>query len=678
MNDRNTVKAASQEGMGYVRATLKYEDEVEPWWSTDPVALDLFDTCGHYALICASVVARSAASVRIRWYTTEKAGGGSKSKAIRRGASFLAAKQCSVSRMAERADAYVEVLEHPVIDLLDRPNPFNRSGSRFIQQTILHWMVCGKAYWLIERAGDEPTAIYQLHPQHTSVIPSTTQFIEGYRYGRQPGREVTYGPDDVIFLKYQEHPTDPFDAIGPLDMVTSDVELLAAAVTSETHRWMRDARPDLHLETPRDTTDAEMALIERNMRRYVSGGHRERNYTIGPVKPTVIGLPPKDMEYTNGQRISMQRIRNAFGVPESLLELNSANLASAKVGYADYIRVTIAPIMVELCSCINEHLASIYEPDGDLWCAPDLSMLDDEEAEQRILSARIANGVTTVNEARAELGLEPLAPPAPPREPDPPPPEPGEPRKSIASSRIVRVLKSSPRVPDGDSMAEAILAWMRRVLGRGINPQGGLDVTPEDREALASEVESGIEDPYSIGWDQAGGEARGRASVEAFSASNLAAMGDLASHRLLVAGSIISQVEERLREVLAAKLAEGASIPQIASALAADPEAWFDATRLARTEASNAYNAGRISAFRASGAVRRLEWILSPDPCPVCVELAEHFNANPIAPGAVAIPRGGKLTLKDGRVITFSHHDVKGPPGHPNCICTVGAVFKGE
>jgi SPP1 gp7 family putative phage head morphogenesis protein len=73
---------------------------------------------------------------------------------------------------------------------------------------------------------------------------------------------------------------------------------------------------------------------------------------------------------------------------------------------------------------------------------------------------------------------------------------------------------------------------------------------------------------------------------------------------------------------------------------------------IARTETAAAYSQGSLAAYKASGVVSGVEWLVS-DPCPICAEL-------------------------DGKVVKLGDEFAPGidaPPAHPQCTCAIAPVI---
>ena len=153
----------------------------------------------------------------------------------------------------------------------------------------------------------------------------------------------------------------------------------------------------------------------------------------------------------------------------------------------------------------------------------------------------------------------------------------------------------------------------------------------------------------------------------------------LDAYKFRLADSTSRTVAGSLETVVQEQIATGTTIPQMTNALlekmnGATPHM---AERIARTESSRAFNTGRESAWTKSGIVEGKEWLLGGEPCPICTAMSEkHNNA---ALGADFIPLGGTIQYtEDGVAKTFTaeYEAVDSPPVHPNCTCSMGAVFK--
>jgi hypothetical protein len=124
-------------------------------------------------------------------------------------------------------------------------------------------------------------------------------------------------------------------------------------------------------------------------------------------------------------------------------------------------------------------------------------------------------------------------------------------------------------------------------------------------------------------------------------------------------GSKITRIADttraEIRVLVGRQAAEGWSLDELADqiALLAEIRSMERGTAIARTESATAQSKGSILAWRDSGVVSGMRWIVGPNPCPICEDL-------------------------DGKVVALDEmfaDDIDHPPAHPSCTCAVVAVL---
>lgn len=97
-----------------------------------------------------------------------------------------------------------------------------------------------------------------------------------------------------------------------------------------------------------------------------------------------------------------------------------------------------------------------------------------------------------------------------------------------------------------------------------------------------------------------------------------------------------------------------------------DDNARWRARRIAVTESARAYNAGHVASTEDLDFVAGYELVLSGDACPLCHAIHRQCPV---------IPKGGTFG-ENGK--NPKYKDLKFPPFHSNCRCTVITVFDDE
>lgn len=107
--------------------------------------------------------------------------------------------------------------DHPLAQLLARPNPFT-SRAEFIQQLTVYWNLAGNAYVALQRptADALPEAMYLLRPDRVYIVPDAEIGIKGYLYvpeGKPKSDGIPFVPQDMMHLKFP-NPDDPLHGLG--------------------------------------------------------------------------------------------------------------------------------------------------------------------------------------------------------------------------------------------------------------------------------------------------------------------------------------------------------------------------------------------------------------------------------------------------------------------------------
>jgi len=312
---------------------------------------------------------------------------------------------------ANRAgDEVEEVLDHPVLDLLQNPDPIY-TGSMWLHMLFWFKEVSGRAYLYVgEKVNGVPVSAYILPSQFAWPMLSDTGFIAGYYYGRNRSDPMRIAAEDVVYLRQHGSPVHPAGGMSWLFSVMAETDMEAAALQAEAQRWLNGGMPGMVFKAAPTTTDAQMRQINAHLNQSTRGvGKAGSILLLRDTELIQYGTKPHEMQYVEGITTTEKRIYDAAGIPEPIYRLNSANLASATVANAQYMRYTIAPRLATLAGELTELLLPHYgvEP-GDMWFCFDDPTQDDQIALATELRAAEAQGIITPNEYRAVMDLEAL------------------------------------------------------------------------------------------------------------------------------------------------------------------------------------------------------------------------------------------------------------------------------
>lgn len=313
------------------------------------------------------------------------------------------AKVVGKSAHATMDDGVEEVETSRGLELLRKPNEFE-SGTEANWLRFFGKQATGNAF--LYYTDDQ---LFTLRPQFMNVIPSVgEEIIWGWRYGRETAKEVSIPAAEVLHFKYAPSIRDPFWGVGPLFGCVSDADLITNAKVSEAARWKNDGRPPVYANMPKEMNPDQVKGAIQTMREQTRGVRNAGNWLYGQatdVKP--LGFAPKDMEYLSGQQVSREAIWDAFGIPHSIMRSNAASYAAAQAAMSQFSEMTIDP---ELCTDADQ-LTETHRRIGLIaeneFYAYDPTTMEDEAALSVVINSKVASGVLTLNEARAELGYDP-------------------------------------------------------------------------------------------------------------------------------------------------------------------------------------------------------------------------------------------------------------------------------
>lgn len=411
------VTPSSETFVDWVGSTVRVGDELTNAYQNSP-SYTLIQRATGYVMICAQLNAGVCASQKLRLYRPLRKGGEPvKGKRLRmlKDRNVVGRK---AAEYAEYADDVEEVTDHPALTLLRNPNPW-QIGTEFIEQAFLFMELAGNAYWWVFAEGKQYEA-YAMMPQYVVPKPSDTNFIDGYYYNRDNTDPSLVPPNEVIHFKHKPHPLTPYFGYAPWEPALTEAGLANAATQAEMYRWLNGGRPDWIVEA-KNITPEQRQIMKANLQRETRGVAKTGAFIIlsnATMKPA--GFPPKEMEYRAGMERTDTVIWNAMGVPESVMRMNDANLASSVSGNRQYLSQTIQPRCWRFSDYANGRLLPMVGVDaGEMWFAYDPIVPDDENAETQRVVSLVGAGIMDVDEARGCEGLEPRAKPEETEDADP-------------------------------------------------------------------------------------------------------------------------------------------------------------------------------------------------------------------------------------------------------------------
>lgn len=326
-----------------------------------------------------------------------------------------------------------QVFRHPLLRLLDEPNPFY-AGTMLWMATLIDWNVDGNAYWIKLRDGTG--AVKQLWwAPHWTIAPrgDENNYITHYVYAPNgvPGQlSSAYGqsfdpPDstrldveDVIHFRFGLDANDSRLGYSPLKSVLREVytDDEAANMTASLLRNMGVpglvVSPKSGSITPEQAQTAKDALIDM----FTGDRRGEPWVNIGPTDVQQFGFSPQDLTLRDLRRVPEERVSAVLRVPAIVAGLGAGLDRSTFTNYSEAREAAyeqnIIPSQRTLGEAVRFQLLRDFEPDPHEWrFGFDLKkvrvLLPAEDQRRRSFIAEFNGGVATRATTMRNLGYEP-------------------------------------------------------------------------------------------------------------------------------------------------------------------------------------------------------------------------------------------------------------------------------
>jgi HK97 family phage portal protein len=301
-----------------------------------------------------------------------------------------------------------EVLEHPLLDLLAKPNPFF-DGQSLNKTNILYLDTVGAGYWFM---GDRnklgtPKELWPLPSQQVwpwREDPDSNRIIDCWLFtsGRQQYR---FDYKDVLQFHYF-NPYEPYSVpLSPLQACFEHVTVTEQSLSHQQSLYENQARPDM-IVTPNDVIgEPERRRLEINLNNKFRGaGTGSAVVAESAFKMQPLQWAPVDMGMLDLYAVTYEMICDAYGVPQSMVskDTNLANLQASLMQHAMY---GILPRLNCTDEAINRLLVPLYDESGRLFVVSDNPIKEDRKQMLEEVTEMLDRGVMVRNEGRTFVGL---------------------------------------------------------------------------------------------------------------------------------------------------------------------------------------------------------------------------------------------------------------------------------
>ena len=330
----------------------------------------------------------------------------------------------AVPFVVKAGDQIIE--QHPLIDLLNRPNPL-QSYSEFFNSLFGYVLLSGNAYILkIGAENGSPKELHQLRPDRIQIKGIGNPIPEKYEYIINGRVQNTYLVDQDNGFSEVKHvklwnPLDDYYGLSPMSAAAVEIDQFNMSSKHNVNLLNNGARPSgAVIFKPKDDAGFNVNLSESQRQQLLTDLNNRFSGTANAGRPMLLegdfdwkemGLSPKDMDFLNLKHMSATDIAMCFGVPSQLVGVPDAqtysNVAEARLALYEE---TIIPHLQKIASDLNEWLVPLFDDrlslEFDIDSIPALAERKKKTYEN--VTSAVREGIMTRNEARKIIGLEPI------------------------------------------------------------------------------------------------------------------------------------------------------------------------------------------------------------------------------------------------------------------------------
>ena len=311
-----------------------------------------------------------------------------------------------------------EISDHPILDLLMRPNP-GMSGQTMLETFYGHVQVAGNAYLEAVNVGGTLRELHVLRPDRMKVVPGKDGWPEAYEYSAN-GATVRFDQQSgdvvppILHLRLF-NPIDDHYGLSPLEAAAASIDVHTAAAAWNKALLDNAARPSGALVFSGaggegNLSEDQFDRLKRELQdSYQGKANAGRPLVLeGGLDWKPLSMSPKDMEHIEAKHVAAREIALAFGVPPMLLGIPGDNtFANYAEANRTFWRQSVLPLVGRTAEALSQWLAAGFgEP---LRLGYDVDRVEALTQEREALWARIEGShFLTVNEKRAAVGYGPV------------------------------------------------------------------------------------------------------------------------------------------------------------------------------------------------------------------------------------------------------------------------------
>lgn len=339
--------------------------------------------------------------------------------AISKIATACAGIDWSLFTKAKRGQKPTEIVDSPILTLLDRPNPLQGLSS-FIEYVVAFYKLTGNSYIEANTPFKDkpPVELWPVRPDKMKVIPGANGYVSRYQFNM--GGQIRHWDVDPVKLNSQIlhiksfNPTSDWYGMSALEAAMFSLDQYNSGQRWNLALLQNSATPSGVLQmkvsdaNPRgELTNEQYARLRDEFKRNYQGAKNAGAPMIieGGLSWQTVSMSPKDMDFLNNKKVTATDLALALGVPPELMGIGEKTFNNYREARLAFYEETVLPVMDFLRDELNRWLAPVFSENQMLdYDKDDIEALT-WKREQKYTSLKDANFLTQ-NEKRVAAGYD--------------------------------------------------------------------------------------------------------------------------------------------------------------------------------------------------------------------------------------------------------------------------------
>lgn len=325
-----------------------------------------------------------------------------------------------ISTAIGSVDLYVKVNEkdnegHDLNRILDRPN-ITQSWPEFIREAVSEYLLTGNCYILQSPDIGKPIELYIMQSQYVSIEIGNKGLPTSYIYNTGSFKKV-FPVDQITGMSAVIHWHD----YNPSSKFSGLPAMSAAALSADVHnnglKWNASllengGKMSGILQIEGEPSDDAIARLKKYFKEQFQGKDNAGGIPVATdgAKFVPFDRSPVDMDYMATMKETAKYIASCFGVPLPLIDNDNSSFNNVEQAKERLWTDTVLPLLDAMLNVLSVRFSSIYKQ--EIKICYDADSIPALEKNRQTKSDRLKNlvgaGLITINEAREELGYDPI------------------------------------------------------------------------------------------------------------------------------------------------------------------------------------------------------------------------------------------------------------------------------